>query len=89
MPSEQTLVVQLRELEESLFQTSVRQSDRVTELLADGFIEFGSSGRTFTKEQIISSMRAESPVRITATDFNSGVTRRPDTARTERLGSFV
>ena len=79
MPAEQTLVLQLRELEESLFQASVRQSDRAAELLADGFIEFGSSGRTFTKEQIIASMRAESPINITATEFKADLLS-PNTA---------
>jgi len=69
MSAEKTLALQLRELEESLLQTSVRKSDRVTQLLADGFIEFGSSGRTFTREQIISSLHAEAAVSITATEF--------------------
>lgn len=69
MPDEKALALQLRELEELLFQASVRKSDRVAHLLADGFIEFGSSGRTFTKEQIISSLRAEAPVTVTATEF--------------------
>jgi hypothetical protein len=69
MPAEEALALYLRELEESLLQASVRKSDRVNQLLAEGFVEFGSSGRTFTKEQIICSLRAESPVSITATQF--------------------
>jgi len=51
MPAEKALALQVRELEESLLQASVRKSDRVAHLLADGFIEFGSSGRIFTKQQ--------------------------------------
>lgn len=35
----------LRELEESLLQPDVRKSERLVELLADDFIELGSSGR--------------------------------------------
>lgn len=69
MPAEEALALHLRELEESLLETSVRKSERVNQLFAEGFIEFCSSGRTFTKEQIISSLRAESSVRITATEF--------------------
>jgi hypothetical protein len=69
MPTEEALARHLRELEESLLQPSVRKSERVNQLLAEGFIEFGSSGRTYTKEQIISSLRTESSVRITATEF--------------------
>jgi hypothetical protein len=69
MPAEEVLALHLRELEESLLQASVRKSDRVTQLLAEGFVEFGSSGRTFTKEQIIALLCAESPVSVTATEF--------------------
>jgi hypothetical protein len=79
MPTEDALVRHLRELEESLLQTSVRKSARVSKLLAEGFIEFGSSGRTFTKQQIIASLLVESPVRITATEFRI-VFLTPDTA---------
>ena len=70
MQSENALAIYLQELEESLLQSGVSQSERVLQLLADSFVEFGSSGRTFTKEEIISSMSAESPVNCTATEFN-------------------
>jgi hypothetical protein len=61
---------QLQDLELSLLQPSVRKSERVAELLAEGFVEFGSSGRTFTKAQIISSLRAETaPPELSATQF--------------------
>lgn len=69
MSAEEALALQLRELEESLLETSVRKSERVNQLLAEGFIEFGSSGRVFTKEQIIAALRTESPVKIAATQF--------------------
>lgn len=70
MPSENALAIYLQGLEESLLQPGVRKSERASQLLADSFVEFGSSGRTFTKEQSISSMHAESPVDCTATGFN-------------------
>ena len=45
-----------RRLEERLLQPEVRQSaEAVADLLADDFIEFGSSGQVFNKQQIISS----------------------------------
>ncbi|OYE03731.1 nuclear transport factor 2 family protein [Nostoc sp. 'Peltigera membranacea cyanobiont' 232] len=50
----------LRELEERLLQADVRKSAKdVMDLLADEFIEFGSSGRVFNKQQIIDSLQNE------------------------------
>jgi len=50
----------LRELEERLLQPNVRKSAKdVMHLLADDFIEFGSSGRVFDKQQIINSLQNE------------------------------
>ncbi|MEH2139230.1 nuclear transport factor 2 family protein [Nostoc sp.] len=50
----------LRELEERLLQPDVRKSAKdVMDLLADEFIEFGSSGRVFNKQQIIESLQNE------------------------------
>ena len=40
------LSAHLRELEESLLLPDVRKSKRLVELIADDFVEFGSSGRT-------------------------------------------
>ena len=60
MNQQSSIERQLQELELSLLQPSERKSQRVAELLAEGFVEFGSSGRAFTKEQIVSGLRAES-----------------------------
>ena len=50
----------LRDLEERLLHPSVRASpDEVAALLADEFIEFGSSGRIYDKQQIIRFLREE------------------------------
>jgi hypothetical protein len=50
----------LRKLEEDLFKPEVRRSaERVNDLLADDFIEFGSSGRIFDKRQIIDALQQE------------------------------
>jgi hypothetical protein len=59
----------LQELELSLLQPSVRKSERVAELLAEDFVEFGSSGRVFSKAQIIASLQAESPSQVTVSQF--------------------
>jgi hypothetical protein len=69
-PSEASL---LRSLEEELLQPEVRSSaDRVDRLLADAFIEFGSSGRVFDKAQVIEALQHEPSdptTRVLLTDF--------------------
>jgi hypothetical protein len=69
MHQQSSIERQLQDLELSLLQPSVRKSEHVAELLAEGFIEFGSSGRTFNKEQIITALQAESTTKCTATQF--------------------
>ena len=50
----------LQHLEESLLDpTNRRNSDLVSTLLTDDFLEFGSSGRTFDKSAIIEELRNE------------------------------
>ena len=50
----------LRRLEESLLDPAVRHSpDKITELLADEFIEFGRSGTVYDKASIIRTLGAE------------------------------
>jgi hypothetical protein len=50
----------LRRLEEHLLQADVRRSPAaVGDLLSDEFVEFGSSGRIFDKQQIITALRGE------------------------------
>jgi len=59
----------LRELEESLLQPEVRKSRTLAELLDDDFIEFGSSGRIYTKSDLAATLQRESPSKQTASDF--------------------
>ncbi len=50
----------LRTLEESLLDTAVRRDgDRLRELLAEDFLEFGSSGRVWTRKSIIDLLATE------------------------------
>jgi hypothetical protein len=63
---------QLRKLEEQLLQSEVRKSAAdLDALLANEFVEFGSSGRVFDRRQIIESLRTESPVRRSLLDFKT------------------
>jgi hypothetical protein len=51
---------QLRKLEESLLDTAVRRDgERLRQLLADDFLEFGSSGRVWTRKSIIDLLATE------------------------------
>ena len=59
-----------RRLEESLLDPAVRTSGAdVADLLADEFIEFGSSGRVFGKQQIVEALRSEPPVQRSLSNF--------------------
>ena len=52
----------LKSLEETLLDPAVRKnSEQVSDLLADDFLEFGSSGRTFDKASILEDLRNEPP----------------------------
>lgn len=61
---------ELRLLEERLLQPAFRR-DRaaVAQLLADEFVEYGSSGRIFTKAQVLDLLAGEEPRRISLQDF--------------------
>ena len=69
-PDTQTLSQHLRGLEESLLLPDVRKSKRLVELLADNFVEFGSSGRTYKKADLVATLQAEFPVTQSADDFH-------------------
>lgn len=65
------LAEHLRRLEERLLEPSVRrESVELSSLLANDFLEIGSSGRSFDKKQVIEELRTE-PVRAPSilTDF--------------------
>jgi hypothetical protein len=62
----------LRKLEEELLRPATRRdSEALAWLLADEFREFGSSGRVFTRREVIEALRSESPNRFSITDFRA------------------
>jgi hypothetical protein len=64
----------LRLLEERLLQPEVRKSAAVVaDLLADDFIEFGSSGQVFNKQQVIEGLQQEPSARRALIQFNTTV----------------
>ena len=60
----------LQELELSLLQTSVRSSSRVAELLAEDFVEFGSSGKIYNKAQSIALLQAGKSYEFSVSQFS-------------------
>jgi hypothetical protein len=72
MTAAPTVDAQLRHLEEQLFQPEVRSSsERLAALLAEDFVEFGSSGRVFNKKQIMAALAKETPTKRSLTDFEA------------------
>jgi hypothetical protein len=64
------IATELVRLERSLLDPEVRRSpERLSQLLADDFVELGSSGRVFDRKGIIEELRRERPQPVTATDF--------------------
>lgn len=64
----------IQQLEERLLQPDVRRSTQtLNDLLADEFIEFGSSGRTYDKQQILESLTNENLVPRTSKNFNTRI----------------
>jgi hypothetical protein len=76
-------VQQLRELEERLLNASARDREaEVFGLLAEEFVEFGSSGRVFDRREIIDAVRAAPPpdsTRRSLHDFKA-IALSPDVA---------
>ena len=62
----------IQQLEEQLLQPGDRHSVQTLDaLLADEFLEFGSSGRTYDKQQILESLPNENPGPRTLTGFKT------------------
>ncbi len=61
---------EIRELEETLLDLEVRaDSDRIESLIADEFVEFGSSGRLWDKADVVEERPAQSGLTFSLTDF--------------------
>ena len=73
---------QLYQLERRLLQPGVRKStDDIAMLLADDFVEFGSSGRIFYKQQVVEGLPLATSVQMTLQDFHAK-TLAPDVVLT-------
>jgi hypothetical protein len=62
----------LFKLEQELLETATRQNRaRLEELLANDFFEFGSSGKIWSRSQVMDRLPAEVPTSVRASNFNS------------------
>lgn len=65
-----SLEEQIRQLEERLVNPAVRKSEmELNDLLADEFVEVGSSGKIYDKRQTIQTLLEESGFRAMMTNF--------------------
>lgn len=62
---------QIRKLEEKLLDPQIRKSGQdLSNLLADEFLEIGSSGRTYNKSDVINALSAECPGNMQISEFH-------------------
>ena len=74
MEGQSLLIDQLYQLEKRLLQPEVRKStDDLANILAEDFIEFGSSGRIFDKQQVIEGLLHSPTLRMTLKDFQAKI----------------
>ena len=70
MQTSDALSDEIRELESLLHDPSIRADvARLDHLLADEFTEFGSSGRVYSKSEILVELPAQSPMAISMSHF--------------------
>jgi hypothetical protein len=65
-----SLAQQLLKLEEKLLDPTLRRTpEKLAPMLADEFLEFGSSGQAFDKKQILYRLRKQLSARLTIEQF--------------------
>jgi hypothetical protein len=71
IPSANELEAQLRELEESHLRPEIRSSpDALRSLLAEDFMEIGSSGRIWNLEAVVESLAGQAPFTASIEQFS-------------------
>jgi hypothetical protein len=66
------LVAHLRELEEQLLILSVRKNaGAIAALLADDFLEYGSSGRIYSKAEVLACLQDEPAAKLSLSDLHA------------------
>ena len=72
MDSEKSIAAIVLSNEEQLLRSAVRTSPKeLSALIGDEFIEIGSSGRIYTKQDVIETLQKESPFEGSISDFKT------------------
>ena len=71
MTDSDDLLNTLMQLEVELHDPSARASERAAQLLAESFVEFGSSGQVYSKTKMLTLLAAEAPPTISASQFSA------------------
>lgn len=69
MSTQEPIEKLLEGYERMLLEPATRKSETISQLLAESFVEFGSSGRVFTKTQVVALLQAEPPMQVAASEF--------------------
>lgn len=70
MTDSDDLLNTLQKLEVELHDPSARATERTAQLLAESFVEFGSSGQVYSKAEILLLLASEAPPAISASQFS-------------------
>jgi hypothetical protein len=74
MNTKEEIIIHLRNLEESLQDPSTRKSvEELNSMIAEDFIEFGSSGKVYNKQQVISTLLEEHSKEISTSGFKVNI----------------
>ena len=60
----------LQQLEVELHDSGALASERAEQLVAESFVEFGSSGQVYSKTRMLAVLAAEAPPTISASQFS-------------------
>lgn len=72
MEIDKSIIEELKNLEKKLLKSKIRKSSiDLTEILADEFVEFGSSGNIYYKKQIIEALQKEVTPKMSLSNFSS------------------
>jgi hypothetical protein len=70
MPEDLQIKEYLVSLENKLLSAAVRKSaEEIAQLLADDYLEYGSSGKVYNKKDTIEALQSEPVIEISAHDF--------------------
>ncbi len=87
---EYSLEIHLKQLEEALLQPRVRKSrEAVEKLLSDDFVEFGSSGRIYNKQDTLEALGQEDAAQYSMSEFRAVLLAPEAVLTTYRVSRFT